>query len=111
LVRDEGSRFRGNGESGEPGTGNGQELRTTKFEVRWYHVAMESFTAVFTEENGWVIGWVEEMPGAVAQEKTLEEARVSLRAALNDVLEANRELTREAAAGQKLLREPLTLGG
>jgi len=57
---------------------------------------METFTAVFTQDGDWVIGWVEEMPGAVAQEKTLEEARMSLQLALRDVVDANRELAREA---------------
>ena len=75
-----------------------------------YDVAMESFNAVFVQDGDWVVGWVEELPGAIAQERTLEEARVSLRAAFRDVLEANRELARETAAGRELLREPITAG-
>jgi predicted RNase H-like HicB family nuclease len=71
---------------------------------------MESFTAVFTQDGDWVVGWVEEMPGAVAQERTLDEARVSLREALKDVLAANREPAREAGEGHGLLREPMTIG-
>ena len=70
---------------------------------------MDSFTAVFAKDGDWVVGWVEELPGAVAQERTLDEARASLREALLDVLAANRELAREAAGGQELLREPMTL--
>jgi predicted RNase H-like HicB family nuclease len=70
---------------------------------------MESFTAVFTQDGEWVIGWVEEMPGAVAQEKTLDEARKSLQLALRDVVDANRELAREAGQGHDLIREPITL--
>lgn len=50
---------------------------------------MEAFTAVFAEEGEWVIGWVEELPGAVARERSLDEARESLREALRDVLSAN----------------------
>ncbi len=70
---------------------------------------MEPFTAVFTQDGDWVVGWIEEMPGAVAQERTLEQARESLREALKDVLEANRELGRTAAEGHELIREPMTL--
>jgi predicted RNase H-like HicB family nuclease len=70
---------------------------------------MDAFTAVFTEEGDWVVGWVEEVPGAVAQERTIEEARASLQAALKDVLDANRAMTREAGEGHALIREPISL--
>jgi predicted RNase H-like HicB family nuclease len=70
---------------------------------------MEPFTAVFAQDGEWVVGWIEEIPGAVAQERTIEEARVSLRAALLDVIEANRELARESAAEHELVREPMSV--
>ncbi len=70
---------------------------------------MEPFSAVFAQEGEWVVGWIEEMPGAVAQERTLEEARASLKEALKDVLAANRELARAAGEGHELLREPMSL--
>ncbi len=70
---------------------------------------MEPFNAVFLEEGGWVVGWIEELPGAVAQERTLDAARSSLRAALKDVLAANRELAPAAGEGHEVIREPLTL--
>ncbi len=70
---------------------------------------MQPFTAVFSQEGPWIVGWIEEIPGAVAQENTLEEARGSLRAALRDVLEANRQLAREAEAGLEVVREPMSL--
>ena len=70
---------------------------------------MDSFTAVFTQDGEWVVGWVEECPGAVAQERTLDEARGSLREALWDVLAANRELASDAGHGRELLREPMIL--
>lgn len=71
--------------------------------------AMEQFSAVFTKEGEWFVGWVQEVPGAVAQERTLDAARTSLKSALKDVLEANRELARQAEAGHEVIREPLTL--
>lgn len=65
------------------------------------------FTAVYQRDEDWWIGYVEELPGANAQEKTLEEARESLREAVSDVLEANRELTRTEFEGRDVVREPL----
>jgi predicted RNase H-like HicB family nuclease len=55
---------------------------------------MEPFKAVFTHQGEWVVGWIEGLPGAVAQERTIEEARASLREALKDILATNRELAR-----------------
>lgn len=65
------------------------------------------FTAVYQRDGEWWIGYVEELPGANAQEHTLEEARESLREAVSDVLEANRELTRTEFEGREVVREPL----
>ena len=53
---------------------------------------MREFTALFRQSGEWWIGWVEELPGANAQERTLAEARESLREAVRDILEVNREL-------------------
>lgn len=46
------------------------------------------------EEDGWWIGWVEEIPGVIAQESSRDELLVSLREALLDILEINREEAR-----------------
>jgi predicted RNase H-like HicB family nuclease len=48
------------------------------------------FTAIFR-----YIGFVEELPGANTQGKTLREARTNLKEAVKLVLEANRELDSE----------------
>lgn len=50
------------------------------------------FTAVFEQEGEWWIGYVEELPGANTQGKTLEEARENLKEAIEIILEANREI-------------------
>jgi transcriptional regulator with XRE-family HTH domain len=68
-----------------------------------------TFTAVYQRDGDWWIGYVEELPGANAQERTLEEARESLREAVSDVLEANRELTRTEFEGRDVVREPLSV--
>lgn len=68
-----------------------------------------AFTAVYQRDGDWWIGYVEELPGANAQERTLEEARSSLKEAVADVLEANRELTRTEFEGREVVREPLSV--
>lgn len=65
------------------------------------------FTAVYQRDGEWWTGFVEELPGANAQGETLEEARESLREAVELVLEANRELTRREFEGGNVVREPL----
>lgn len=49
-------------------------------------------TAVFKKVPEGYIGWVEELPGANTQGKTLEEARENLQEAIRVVFEANRKL-------------------
>ena len=64
------------------------------------------FTAVFRKVPQGYIGVVEELPGANTQGATLEEARANLQEAVELVLQANRELVQEAAAGSEVIREP-----
>lgn len=67
---------------------------------------MEStFTAVFEKVNGGYIAYVEELPGANAQGATLEEARESLREAIELVIAANRELAEHDQHGREVHRE------
>jgi predicted RNase H-like HicB family nuclease len=53
--------------------------------------------AVFEEipesEGGGYLAYAEELPGAISEGDTLEEARENLRDAIELLLEANRELT------------------
>ena len=59
---------------------------------------MESvFTGVFEKVGEWYIGYVEELPGANTQGKTLEEVRENLREAVELILMSNRELAEEEA--------------
>ena len=67
------------------------------------------FTAVFRPVPGGYVGYVEELPGANTQGATLEEARANLAEAVELVIEANRALAREDAAGVDVIREPLQL--
>lgn len=56
------------------------------------------FTAIIKQDGKWWLGWVEEVPGANAQEETKEELLVSLREAAKDILELHREEARKQAA-------------
>lgn len=56
------------------------------------------FTAIIKKDGDWWLGWVEEIPGANAQEKTREALLVSLREAAQDILELHRQQARQEAA-------------
>jgi predicted RNase H-like HicB family nuclease len=66
-------------------------------------------TAVFQQVPEGYIGWVEELPGALTQAATLDEARSTLEEAVLLVLEGNRMLAREEAPEGALIREPLLI--
>lgn len=70
-------------------------------------------TAVYEEvpatEGGGYTAYVEELPGAITQGNTLEEARENLRDAIELLLEANRELTGKPRPGQKITREKIKI--
>ncbi len=55
------------------------------------------FTAIIKKEGDWWIGWIEEVKGVNAQELTKEELIKSLREALKNILELNREEARKEA--------------
>jgi predicted RNase H-like HicB family nuclease len=50
-----------------------------------------TFNAVLKQDEGWWIGWVEEIPGVNSQGKTRAELLKNLRSALKEALEFNRE--------------------
>lgn len=50
-----------------------------------------NFTAVIKQDGDWWIGWIEEVPGVNCQESTREELLESLRIALREALEFNRQ--------------------
>ncbi|MFA6547019.1 MAG: type II toxin-antitoxin system HicB family antitoxin [Limisphaerales bacterium] len=55
------------------------------------------FNAVIKKDDGWWIGWVEEIPGVNCQGKTKAELLKNLRSALSEALEFNRDDARKAA--------------
>jgi predicted RNase H-like HicB family nuclease len=72
-----------------------------------------TLTAVFEEvpqsEGGGYVAYAEELPGAVTQGETLEEARENLRDAIEILLEANRELASKPRPGAKITREKIKI--
>jgi predicted RNase H-like HicB family nuclease len=57
-------------------------------------------TAMIKKDGDWWLGWVEEIPGANAQERTREELLISLREAAKDILELHREQARLQAVSE-----------
>jgi predicted RNase H-like HicB family nuclease len=66
----------------------------------------QGFTAICKQRGDWWIGWVEEVPGVNAQEHTKDELLASLREALAEAIEMNRESARDLADGD-FIEEPL----
>ncbi len=66
-------------------------------------------TAIFQKFPDGYVGFVEELPGANTQGKTLDEARANLMDAVELVLQANRELAEETIIGKDVIKEELTL--
>ena len=60
------------------------------------------FTVVTKQSEGWWIGWVEEIPGVNGQERTKNELLQSLKDALREALELNREAAIDAAGADYL---------
>lgn len=65
----------------------------------------EKLTAIFKKSPYGYIGFIEELPGANTQGKTLEEARRNLIEAVQLVLDANRQLLEEELKGLEVIKE------
>lgn len=70
---------------------------------------MEHFTAVFERDGEWWMAYVEEIPRAHTQGRTMEEARENLKEALHLYLESRREISRMQSDGKDLIREELAV--
>jgi len=72
-----------------------------------------TLSAVYEEvpdsEGGGYVAYAEELPGAISEGNTLEEARENLRDAIEILLEANRELANKSHQGKKVAREKITV--
>ena len=66
-------------------------------------------TAIYRKVPEGDIGFIEELPGANTQGKTLDETRRNLREAAELVIQANRELSEESLSGIEVIREQIDL--
>ena len=71
-------------------------------------MAKHAYTALVKQAGEWWIGWVQEVPGVNAQERTKEELLASLREALVEAIDFNRQDARRAAESD-YVEEPLVL--
>jgi predicted RNase H-like HicB family nuclease len=68
------------------------------------------FTAVFEQgEQGWWVATCPEIPEAITQGRTVEEARENLKDAIRLELEIRREEAEEELAGREVIRERIAL--
>jgi predicted RNase H-like HicB family nuclease len=59
---------------------------------------MNNYTAIIQQDGDWWVGCVEEIPGVNCQERTRAELLESIREALGDLIQLNREAAASAAA-------------
>jgi predicted RNase H-like HicB family nuclease len=67
-------------------------------------------TAVFKKVPEGYIAWVEDLPGANTQGRTLEETRENLQEAIRLIFEANRELAEKDMQDAEVIKEPVSVG-
>jgi predicted RNase H-like HicB family nuclease len=67
------------------------------------------FTAVYRKEGDWWAAYVEELPGANTQGRTLNEARENLREAVQLIIEVNRENRARESSQSDVVREDLVV--
>jgi predicted RNase H-like HicB family nuclease len=68
-----------------------------------------TYTAVYKKVKGWYVGYVEELPGANTQGRTLKEVRENLQEAVELILQANRELLEKEMRGKGVIREKIAV--
>jgi predicted RNase H-like HicB family nuclease len=65
----------------------------------------QTFEATIEKCNKWYIGWVDAVPGAFSQGKTVEEVEDNLKEAVQLILESQRELRDQKSNGEILKRK------
>jgi predicted RNase H-like HicB family nuclease len=68
---------------------------------------MTAFTAVYEQIDDWWIAYVEELPGANTQGRTLAEVKENLIEAVQLVIAANKEIARRQSVGRNVVREAI----
>ena len=71
---------------------------------------MAKYTAIYERgEDGWWVASCLEMPGAITQGETIDEARDNLEDAIQLLLEVRREDAEKELEGRDVIRESLAL--
>ncbi len=66
---------------------------------------VQTFEATIEKRDKWYIGWVEAVPGAFSQGRTIEEVEDNLKEAVQLILGSQRELKDKGAGGEILKRK------
>ena len=69
------------------------------------HGMEQTFEATIEKRNKWYIGWVDAVPGAFSQGKTIKEVEENLKEAVQLILESQRELRDKGGSGEILKRK------
>jgi len=69
---------------------------------------MNNYTAIIKQDGEWWIGWIQEVPGVNCQEKTHSDLLDSLKVALAEAIEFNRQ-DAILSAGDDYLEESLAV--
>ena len=64
-----------------------------------------TFEATIEKRDKWYIGWVDAVPGAFSQARTIREVQENLKEAVQLILESQRELKQEGTGGKILKRK------
>jgi predicted RNase H-like HicB family nuclease len=64
----------------------------------------QTFEANIEKCDKWYIGWVDAVPGAFSQGKTVQEVEDNLKEAVQLILESQREIRDKKASGEILKR-------
>jgi predicted RNase H-like HicB family nuclease len=63
-----------------------------------------TFVAAIEKRDKWYIGWVDAVPGAFSQGRTIREIQENLKEAVQLILESQRKLKEEEVGGKILKR-------
>ena len=66
-----------------------------------------TFEATIEKRGKWYIGWVDAVPGAFSQGRTIKDVEENLKEAVQLILESQRELVDKGAGGEVLKRKTL----
>lgn len=69
----------------------------------------QTYTAVIQQDEGWWIGWIQEIPGVNCQERTEDELLETLRITLREMIEDNRKETIRRTENESFEEVTITL--